>query len=623
MANPDTDPSKLGAELGERAAALRRFAGSPGEFWPSLLELVGQAASGSRAVLIRKDLADKGRWKQMAEWSATEASAAGLALFRNSLLSMAEACEKDGVARKFLAVGSEEAPQVPTGFAVKLALLDPKEICLVAIFLPLADAAILEAAIARVQLLADIPQSFQEHSSVAQARTDVEKFAVVLDSLAQVNAQSRYVAATLALVNSLASRLHCSRVSFGWYEGGFIRMQAISRTERFDRKTVAVQALEKVMEESLDQDDEIIWPTPDHYSLINRAHQEFASENHLGAVCSIPVRREDKPIAVITLEREAGPFTEVELQQLRLCADQVVFRLYELKRSDRWWGARLATALRETLEWFVGPERTWLKVAAIAITVALVTLCVVKLNYRVESNFTLRSHEVRFVSAPFDGYIGEVLVRPGDPIKAGASVLSLNTDDLLLEESSALAEQSRYQREAEKARAANQLAEMRVALSQVEESKARLSLVRYRLARSELKSPFDGVVVEGDLRSRVGSPVKQGEALYRVARIDALYVEAELPERDIHEILGKETGEIAFASQPRLTFPVTIERIEPAALPKEGKNVFIVRCKVEGKPENWWRPGMSGVCKLNVGERRLIWIMTHRTIDFLRLWLWW
>jgi hypothetical protein len=32
---------------------------------------------------------------------------------------------------------------------------------------------------------------------------------------------------------------------------------------------------------------------------------------------------------------------------------------------------------------------------------------------------------------------------------------------------------------------------------------------------------------------------------------------------------------------------------------------------------------MSGVCKLAVGKRTLIWIISHRTVDFLRLKLWW
>jgi len=27
--------------------------------------------------------------------------------------------------------------------------------------------------------------------------------------------------------------------------------------------------------------------------------------------------------------------------------------------------------------------------------------------------------------------------------------------------------------------------------------------------------------------------------------------------------------------------------------------------------------------KVEAGKRTLFWILTHRTVDFLRLWLWW
>jgi hypothetical protein len=31
---------------------------------------------------------------------------------------------------------------------------------------------------------------------------------------------------------------------------------------------------------------------------------------------------------------------------------------------------------------------------------------------------------------------------------------------------------------------------------------------------------------------------------------------------------------------------------------------------------------MSGVCKIHAGQRSLMWIITHRTIDFLRMFFW-
>lgn len=616
------NPAQTPASFADEAAKLRQFSGAPQEFWPSFLKLCGEIGGAARAVLIRKDNTD-GRWKQLSEWSLPETSAAGLALFRNALLSMADECGTSGVSKRVLGSDPKAGVTFPAGLAVRLVLASAQDVCLVALFLPNASAADLDSVAMRLQLVADIPKSFQELTQIRQSRADAEKLAIVLDTLAEVNAQSRYTAAALALCNSLATRLQCQRVSLGWFENGFIKLQAISRTERFDPQMEAVVSIEKTMEEALDQDDEILWPSPEHYALVNRDHAAFAKGNGSSAVCSIPLRQSGKVAGVITLERAEGEFALTELQQLRLVADQVVNRLADLKRRDRWMGARIAEDVREKLAGFMGPEHTWMKATGVAIALVLAILLFVRPNYRVEANYILRSEEVRYVAAPFNGYLEQVLVRPGDTVKAGQVVLRLNRDDLLLEEAGATAEMSRFLRESEKARAANQLAEMRVALSQYEEAKARLSMVKYRLARAEIKAPFDAVVVEGDLRNRVGAPVEQGEALFRLARTDKLYVEAEVNERDVHEILNKDTGEISFVSQPHKHFPVKIERVEPAATPKDGKNVFLVRCQVEGQPEDWWRPGMSGICKLNVGNRSLMWILTHRTVDFLRMWFWW
>ena len=76
-------------------------------------------------------------------------------------------------------------------------------------------------------------------------------------------------------------------------------------------------------------------------------------------------------------------------------------------------------------------------------------------------------------------------------------------------------------------------------------------------------------------------------------------------------------------TQPKLKYPVSIQTIEPAAVTKKDGNVFLVRMKLDRSPETWWRPGMTGLCKLSVEKRSLFWILTHRTVDFLRMKLWW
>ena len=285
----------------------------------------------------------------------------------------------------------------------------------------------------------------------------------MLDLLVPVNEATQFFSAALAFCNGVATHFHCDRASLGWLEHGSVELRAISRTEHFDRRMAAAQALEIVMEECLDQDVEIIWPLPDGTSLITRDHEKFAADQKSGNVCSIPLRVDGKPVAVLTCERNDSPFTETELQQLRLCADQVARSLEERRKSDRWFGALWADSARvNRLSHLLGPERTWRKVAAIFGTLVVAALFLVRVNYRVEGNFILRSDEASYLTAPFDGYVEQVFVRTGDPVNKGSPLLSLNRGELLLEESAALADVARYQREAQKTEADHKLAEKRI-----------------------------------------------------------------------------------------------------------------------------------------------------------------
>ncbi|MBL9128714.1 MAG: efflux RND transporter periplasmic adaptor subunit, partial [Verrucomicrobiales bacterium] len=310
-------------------------------------------------------------------------------------------------------------------------------------------------------------------------------------------------------------------------------------------------------------------------------------------------------------------------RQIRVILDLVGRRLDDLERRDRWFGARAAAWIRERAGVFVGPRHTWAKLLGLGIFAVLLALIFVRIDYRVEGNFSLRAEQLAQLGVPFDGYIGATFVRPGDLVTNGQPLLQLDIRDLVLEESAAAAEMQRYQRETEKARAAGALGEMRVAEALAQQAGARLAQLRNRLEQASVRSPFAGVVIEGDFHERLGLPVRQGDPLFRVARLDQLYVEAEIPERDVHELTGSEAGEIAFLSQPGLAFPIAGRMLEPAAVPRQTGNVFLFRCELGQKPEAWFRPGMQGVAKLEAGRRRLIWVLTHRTIDFLRLHLWW
>jgi hypothetical protein len=69
----------------------------------------------------------------------------------------------------------------------------------------------------------------------------------------------------------------------------------------------------------------------------------------------------------------------------------------------------------------------------------------------------------------------------------------------------------------------------------------------------------------------------------------------------------------------RLAFHV--EQITPISTPQEGRNFFRVEARLQSSAQRV-RPGMEGVGKIEVGERKLIWIWTHSLVDWLRLSIW-
>jgi hypothetical protein len=71
--------------------------------------------------------------------------------------------------------------------------------------------------------------------------------------------------------------------------------------------------------------------------------------------------------------------------------------------------------------------------------------------------------------------------------------------------------------------------------------------------------------------------------------------------------------------QDRLRFTVT--KITAVNVAEEGRNVFRVEARLDEDAARV-RPGMDGVGKIYVDERKLVWIWTHTLTDWARLWVW-
>lgn len=506
----------------------------------------------------------------------------------------------------------------------------PAAVCLVA--LPIHGALAPNEALIRLQLAADVPAARSAAPTpVAGTDTAAATMAAVLDVLVVALDQRSFKGAAVALCNEVAARFDCSSVALGWRRGPYVRTVAMSHVGKFERRTEAVRDLEAAMEEAVDQGGAIVWPRPADddpakaaVPPVTRAHERLARQTGAAQLLSLPLDGDGRPAAVLVCERPDRPFDDADLRALHLIAGRTAGVLGDLHRRDRWIGARALDRAGEAVRRLLGVERVAPRLVGVAVLAAVAVAALGTWEYRVEAPATVKTDHLAWLPAPFDGYIEGVAVRVGDTVAAGQTLLSLDRTDLLLRETEASADIVRFGRTAEKARAQLALSDMRIAEAQEQQARAQLDRVRFNLRQATLASPIDGVVVEGDRKELLGAPVRKGEVLFKVARLEGLFLELAVAERDVAEIAPGATGRFAFLSRPDTVLPIVVDRIDPVAQVKpEVGNVFVVRARVEGPVPAWARPGMSGLAKIDVDTRPLWWVLGHRTIEVLRIQLWW
>ena len=107
-----------------------------------------------------------------------------------------------------------------------------------------------------------------------------------------------------------------------------------------------------------------------------------------------------------------------------------------------------------------------------------------------------------------------------------------------------------------------------------------------------------------------------------IAPRDDYRVALQIDERDISQVADGQHGQLTVASIPGKRFGFTVSKITPVNTAKEGRNFFRVEASLSEPPGSRLRPGMEGVGKIDIDERKLVWIWTHSFTDWVRLWLW-
>jgi biotin carboxyl carrier protein len=609
-------------------AALAVFDGPVQSFWEQYLEAVGQTLQARRVLLLVSGIGQP--WRALAQWPADASELGGDGDGVLQLISRASAdqpmLEPFANGGHALALPLPQAPAGPQQVVAVVALhaadfdLPHRDVLAWA-----AQAVRLPADYARRCALRDsaVSSAVVQDQAVSLANEPhAERLYQILRLSIQLSQQTHFLHMAYELCNALAVRFDGDRVSLGWVYPPYVRLTAISHVEKFDAQSTISRALESAMEEAADQSGELVYPQLADSRKVNRAHETYALMQGVTSVASVPLRDGDTVKGVLCLEKRQGTWSEEELWELRLMAQATVRQMVDLHERSRWWGGKVRQAFKRWYSASLRPRHSLAKLAAAVSVFVLLVVIFLPWPYRVDATLTLRSKDLLFMPAPFDGYLRQVHVEIGDKVEAGQVLVQLDTRDLVLEESMAEADVMRYSHEAEKAQAARQLAEMQINFSRQAQSTSRLALIRHQLAHAQVTAPRAGVVVEGELKKNLGAPLRKGDLLLKLAQTDDNYLELEIDQVDVHEVKVGSTGEFALVGRPDQRFVIKLDRIDPASTLREGRNVYLARAKVQEAIPAWWRPGMGGTARIDAGDRPLIWVLTHRTVRFLRELFW-
>lgn len=454
----------------------------------------------------------------------------------------------------------------------------------------------------------------QDTESAERAEPLPEAIASILqsDSLQQ---------AGMSLTGFLARRYGCERVSLGFGKNTGVRLLAMSDSVLVPPRSELSRQLSGAMTEALAQNRSLHWPAPEQSTV--PAHVALAEAEKDSAILTLILEHAGAAFAALTLESQNEALADAETQKQLTELARHLGPLLALKQAAEMplRSIRRRAAGRAAVSGHAG-KRIKAVVAGGLLASGLYFMSA-DAPHRISGPAQIEGEMQRALIAPFDGYIANAHARAGETVQAGFIIAELDDRELKLEQRQLSGDKIELEKQYRKALAGLDHAEARILKAQIAQAEARIDLLGQKLGRTQLRAPFSGVIVSGDLSRSLGKPVKRGEVLMEIAPLSSYRVAIEIEDRDISAIEEDQRGTLILAARPGEALNLQVINITRMPTAGTGAGSFRVEARLSGAIERL-RPGMRGVAKLETGARSRFWIWTHEISDWLsyRLWAW-
>ena len=437
----------------------------------------------------------------------------------------------------------------------------------------------------------------------------LQSLAALIELVSRIESQPSLQSACDVAAQELTRYLNCDFAAVATVERLRVRVRTVSGVNRFDQNSGVVRSLRTALSETAIRKELTVWrdagESCDSPSL---GHRQLAGELDVDSVTSIPLTNESgQCIGYLLLAGVASKEQDRLNRFLKAAESRIGSALQVVRRAQR---SLLRRGFNNCIR-FLGTIR-----AAIAVTVVvgIAALLCYPVAYRVRCGCRVDTANRRFVVAPFAGTIHQALVDTGEAVRAGQLLAVMDDQSIRYELASIQAERKQALKKRDIQLAERLVSDSILSDLDVKRLNAREQLLLGQLEQLQLKSPIDGVILQGELSETNGMAVDLGRSVYEVGQLDELRIELNVPSEDVAMLRTGCSVRIWIEGQ-NASIAGTVERIRPRSELRDGKNVFVAEAALQD-PDQQIRPGMKGYARIDCDPQPLGWNVFHKPWEF-------
>lgn len=429
-----------------------------------------------------------------------------------------------------------------------------------------------------------------------------------------------FTSLAFTLVNSVANLCGCVRVSLGCYDGKTLRLVAMSGQSKIDDRRKIARQMCALMQDTL-ACRRAMFPNED--AAAAPALQSYFKSQGEHPLLSFVMPGSLRDQFVLVLEREVEEhFSAAQADAIEQSVKSVASLLEmahaqslgALQKCKRWASAKW----KQLISWSRWSTKQW--IAAMALSVLLLSF-IVPGTHRISAEAYIEASDRQVLVAPQDGFILSAHARAGEFVSKGDLLATLDEHNLQLAADKWRSEKAKNEQEYAQALALHDRSELSRLRADVQRIDAEIALVQEQIRRSELRAPFDGVLLDGDWTQSLGAPVAMGDVLFEIGSAEQYRLVLEVDEHDIGYIKPEQMAQLRMAALPTTQWDAELGDVLPVAVSEKGRAAFRIPATIAGDASAL-QPGMEGVGKVEVGSRSLFWVYTHKLLARLRYLSW-